>query len=153
MHRLLLPFAIAFLSSCAIQPVTLKKIDQFTTTKSGTGPAVSFNLVFHNPNAFAITISKVESKGTLNNLDIFDISIPANLRTTATNDFSIPVSASLKQFNLDQLLGTGLHLLFTNESVPINIKGKVKLKKFIFSKTYEFEFMEEIKKSELKKLF
>ena len=148
------PVLLLLFSSCiTIKPVEFRRTENFSVSGKGSAPGVSFGIVFHNPNSFGCTVSNLESEGSLNNRLFFTAGIDTKIRAAANSDIVFPVNAKLANMDLSQLLGTGLNLLLNNEAIPMQVKGKLKIRKFIFSKTYQFDYTERIDKAVLKKLF
>ncbi len=155
MKKLLLSaFICLLLNSCyTIKPIEFRRAENFSASKNNGSPKVSFGIVFHNPNSFGCTISTIESMGELNNQLIFNASIQNSVRAKGNSDFTFPVSADVAKMDWKQLLGSGINLLLNNEAVPMKVKGKITVKKFIFSKTFNFDYTERIDKTMLQKLF
>jgi len=144
----------AFATSCfTMKPVEYKRTENFSVTSNNNSPILNFGLVFHNPNAFGCTISNVESEGTLNNRLVFNAGVATKIRARKKSDFTFPVSAVLAKMDMGQLLGSGINLLLNDEAIPLKVKGKITVRKFIFSKTYEFDYTQSLDKALLKKLF
>jgi LEA14-like dessication related protein len=114
---------------------------------------VTFGIVFHNPNKFGCTISDIESEGSINSKLVFNAGVISKVKAKAGSDVTFPVTANLAKMELSQLLGTGLNLLLNDEAIPMQVKGKLKVRKFIFCKTYHFDYTQSIDKAWLRKLF
>src|SRR5688572_25691538 len=140
---IILAAAVLLLPSCfTIQPVEFRRTENFTVTSNNNSPMVSFGIVFHNPNGFGCTISDIESEGSLSGRLLFNAGVKTKLRVKARREASLPVTARLSKMDLGQMMGTGLNLLLNDEAIPMQVKGKVKVRKFIFSKTYHFDYTE-----------
>jgi hypothetical protein len=142
------------LSSCAaIKPVEFRRTENFSVTSNNNQPLVSFGIVFYNPNGFSCTVSDIQSEGWLGGRILFNAGMKSKVRAKKNSDFTFPVTAAPAQMDLGQLLGTGLNLLLNDEAIPMKVKGKIKVRKFIFSKTYDFDYTQSIDKALLRKLF
>ena len=145
---------IIFLSSClTLKPVEYKRTENFSVASNNNSPMLSFGIVFYNPNAFGCTITGIESEGSLNNRLVFNAGISTPLRVQRKREVAVPVTARLAQMDLNQLLSSGINLLFNDEKLPVKVTGKIKIRKFIFSRTYGFDYTQGIDKAVLKKLF
>jgi len=142
------------LSSCfSMKPVEFLRTENFSVTSNNNAPILNFAIVFHNPNAFGCTITSIESEGTVSNRLLFNAGIATKVRAKKKSDFSFPVTARLAKMDFNQLLGSGINLLLNNEAIPMQVKGEFRMKKFIFSKTYKFDYTQRIDKAQLMKLF
>jgi len=142
------------LSSClSLKPVEFMRTENFSVRDSNNTPLLSFGIVFHNPNSFGCTISDIESAGTFNDKLAFNAGIKTKVRAKGNSDFSFPVTARLAKMDFNQLLGAGLNLLLNDEAIPMQVKGKIKMKKWFFSRTYDFSYTQRIDKAILKKIF
>jgi LEA14-like dessication related protein len=146
--------AVMLLSSCfTIKPVEFKRTENFSVSSNNNSPMVTFGLVFYNPNKFGCTISDIESEGSINDRLVFNAGVNSKVRAKSRSDVTFPVTANLAKMELSQLLGTGLNLLLNDEAIPMKVKGKLKVRRFIFSKTYHFDYTQSIDKAWLRKLF
>ncbi|MEO8088198.1 MAG: LEA type 2 family protein [Bacteroidota bacterium] len=147
-------FSCIFFTSCiTMKPVEFRRTENFSVTGNNNAPLINFGIVFHNPNTFGCTISDIESEGSFNNQVAFNAGIKTKVRAKANSDFTFPVTARIAKLDFNQLLGAGLNLLLNNEAIPMKVKGKIKMKKWLFSRTYDFNYTQSIDKAELKKLF
>ena len=151
---IVLLLAGSLLSSCmTIKPVEFKGTENFSVSSNNNSPMVNFGIVFHNPNSFGCTVTDVESEGLLNDRLLFNAGLDTKVHAGANSDFIFPVTAKVAKMDFTQLLGTGLNLLLNDEVIPMKVKGSLKIRKFIFSKTYRFDYTQRIDKALLKKLF
>ncbi|CAN5465012.1 hypothetical protein BH11BAC1_BH11BAC1_20520 [soil metagenome] len=147
-------FSCIFLTSCfTLKPVEFRRTENFSVTTNNNQPLLNFAIVFHNPNAFGCTLSDIESEGSFNNKVAFNADVKTKVRAKSNSDFTFPVNARMAKMDFNQLLGAGLNLLLNDEAIPMKVKGKIKMKKWLFSKTYEFNYTQSIDKAELRKLF
>jgi len=146
--------AVLLFSSCfTIKPVEYKRTENFALSSNNNSPLVTFGIVFHNPNKFGCTISDIESEGSINSKLVFNAGVTTKVKAKASSDVTFPVTANLAKMELSQLLGTGLNLLLNDEAIPMKVKGTIKVRKFIFSKTYHFDYTQSIDKAWLMKMF
>ena len=114
---------------------------------------VTFGIVFYNPNNFGCTVSDIESEGSLKSRILFNAGVETKIKAKRKSEVSIPVTANLAKMDLSQLFDTGLNLLMNDEAIPMQVKGSVRVRKFLFSKTYHFDYTQRIDKAWLRKLF
>jgi len=146
--------ALFFFSSCfTIKPVEFRRTENFSVASNNNSPMVTFGIVFYNPNGFGCTISNIESEGSINSRLVFNAGIASKIKAKRKSEVAFPVTANLAKMDLGQLLGTGLNLLLNDEAIPMKVKGSVRVRKFIFSKTYHFDYTQSIDKAWLRKLF
>jgi LEA14-like dessication related protein len=155
MTRSIIAFIIlvAFSSCFTIKPVEFKRTENFALGSNNKSPLVTFGIVFFNPNKFGCTISDIESEGSINSRLVFNAGVDTKVKAKGRSEVSFPVTANLAKMELSQLLGTGLNLLLNDEAIPMQVKGKLKVRKFLFSKTYHFDYTQRIDKAWLMKIF
>ena len=142
------------LSSCfPLKPVEFRRTENFGLGSNNNSPLMTFGIVFYNPNKFGCTISGIESEGSINNRLVFNAGVTTKVKAKARSEVTFPVTANLARMDLSQLLGSGLNLLLNDEAIPMKVKGKIRVKKFIFSKTYYFDYTQSIDKAWLRKIF
>ncbi len=142
------------LSSClSIKPIEFKRTENFFVSSNNKSPVVNFMIVFYNPNSFGCSISYIESEGTLKDQLVFVAEMKTRTRAKSKTEFFIPVNAYIGNMDIGQLLGAGLNLLLNDEAIPMEVKGKIRMRKYFFTKTYYFDFNQAIDKSQIKKLF
>jgi hypothetical protein len=141
-------------SSCfTIKPVEFRKTENFSVTRNNNSPLVTFGIVFYNPNGFGCTISDIKSEGSLKGRLLFNAGLSTRIKAKRKSEVSLPVTANIAKMDPGQLLGTGLNLLLNDEAIPMQVKGSVKVRKFLFTKTYDFDYTQSIDKAWLRKLF
>lgn len=154
MIRLLLAVILLACSSCfTMKPVEFRRTENFGLGSNNKSPMVTFGIVFYNPNGFGCTVSDIESEGSINSRLVFNAGVTSKVKAKRKSEVSFPVTANLAKMELSQLLGTGLNLLLNDEAIPMQVKGKLKVRKFLFSKTYHFDYTQRIDKAWLMKLF
>ena len=155
--RVLLFFAGAcclFFPSCiTMKPVEFVRTENFSVSGNNNSPMVSFGIVLHNPNAFGCTITGIESEGMFNGRLLFNGGIQNKIKVKRKSDATFPVTAQLAKMDLMQLLGTGINLLLNDEAIPMKVSGQIRVRKFIFTRTYHFDYTQSIDKALLRKLF
>ena len=142
-----------FTSCVSMKPVEFMRTENFSVTGDNKKRLVQFDLVFHNPNGFGCTVDRITSDGWISNRQLFSAGVNGKVRAKSRRDFSVPVTASPANMDFGQLLETGLQLLLKDEKIPFKVSGTIRMKKFIFRKTYHFDYTQGIDKAQLKKLF
>ena len=148
-------FILLFLfSSCfTLQPVEFKKADNITTQKTDSDFLVTMDLSMYNPNSYGIRLSDLATSITIDDQPLGIASSSQQIKLARKSDFILPVNAKASLADLLNLSGIGLNLLLGNKTATATIKGKMTLKKFIFTKKIEFEYKQKIDNNILKSLF
>lgn len=156
MKKLLAAIALAslLLSSCiSLRPVELKRVENLSIVGGNDSLKLTISLAFFNPNRFGCTITDITSEGAIRNRPLFQTGISKNIRAKSKSDFTIPVTAYVMNKDLGKLLSVGISLLVNDETVPMNINGKLKIKKWFLYRSFQFNSNQTIDKAQLRKLF
>ncbi len=154
MRLILFVICCGFLSSCiTMKPVEFKSAEKFVVSKVNNSYDINFSMLFFNPNSFGCTITSLEAIGIRDKQLFFNTDMKTKLRISRKSNFDIPVNATLTKMDLNNLLGTGISLFLNNENSVIEVKGKIRMRKFLFARTYKFYFTQTIDKDRLLKLF
>lgn len=125
-------FVLLFSSCYTIEPVTVKRLDDFQVKTLSTRPAINFNAVLYNPNAFGITLRSFACDVKMGGKQVSRIETSHKVRISSNADISIPLEASpdLKDISGMILGGTS----FTDWKA----EGNLVVSKFIFRKKIPF---------------
>lgn len=153
--QFLLAGILSFLliSCITIKPIEFRRAENFSVSSNNNSPLLNFSLVFYNPNAFGCSITDIYSEGALKDQQVFNAGMNTGIKVISKSNFSIPVTARMAKMDLGQLLGAGLNLLLNDEAIQMKVKGKIKVRKWFISKSYDFDYTQAIDKAQLKKLF
>ncbi len=129
----LILFAACSFSSCAVQPVAIRQLENFALENVFTRPEVSFELVIHNPNRVGVTITGVETHVELGGTRIAGIALDRQTRVPANSEIRIPLRAE-PDFSAVK------NLLLKKGKLPREgiTRGELRVRKFIFSKRIPF---------------
>jgi LEA14-like dessication related protein len=142
------------ISSCiTIKPIEFRRAENFSVSSNNNSPLLNFGLVFYNPNGFGCSITSIQSEGELKDQQVFTAGINTGIKVKGKSDFSIPVTARMAKMDFGQLLGAGLNLLLNDEAMRMKVRGKIKIRKWFISRSYNFDYTQAIDKAQLKKLF
>ncbi len=120
-------------SSCTIQPVAVKRIDNFRTGGGIGNPSVNFDVIVSNPNAFGLRLCELESSVILGNEVVSKVTVEKNIPVKAGSDVLIPLSVTPTVNNIAAMILSG------SGSKDYRVKGNITVGKFIFRKKFPFE--------------
>ncbi len=127
-----LTFVFLFTSCYTIEPVAVKRLDDFQVKTLSTKPSINFNAVLYNPNAFGLTLRSFTCDVKMGGKQISRIETSRRVRIASNADVSIPLEASpdLKDVAGMILGGTS----FTDWKA----EGNLVVSKFIFRRKIPF---------------
>jgi LEA14-like dessication related protein len=142
-----------FFTSCApIKPIEYKYVDNFSISEMSLNPEVKVDVHLNNPNSVGAKIKEIKIDVYVNNVELSSVCIDGNKCVRAKGDFIIPVAARVSFIDIAKLLPNGIGSFFGDKEIPVNIKGSVTIKKFIFSKTFTIDYSEKLTKDKIKML-
>lgn len=133
LNLIVIAICIFLFSSCyTIEPVVVKRLDDFQAKTLSTKPSVNFKAVLYNPNAFGITLRAFTCDVKMGGKQISRIETSRKVRIGSNADVSIPLEATpdLKDVAGMILGGTG----FTDWKA----EGNLVVSKFLFRKKIPF---------------
>ena len=144
-----LSLAFVLLESCApLKPLEFKSVSDLKIEKLTSSPDLSLNLNLHNPNSFGCTLRDFEFNFLLSETQLASIDLKNN-RLPANSDFTLPVSTVTSYDELIKFLPSGISSFNSGKEIPVTLTGKLTLKKFLFRKTFPFEFHSSINTKEI----
>ena len=142
---------VAALSSCApIKPIEFKTIDNFTVSRTGLTPELRADVHLFNPNKTAARIQSMTIDVFVNDTKLTSVCMDSKSCVRAVGDFIVPVLAQPSLVDIIKIIPKGLSFLKDNKEIPVNIKGDVVIKKFLFKKHYTFDYTEKLTKDKIK---
>ncbi len=136
MKLLTIAISLAFVflySSCyTIEPVIVKRLDDFQIKTLSTKPSVNFNAVLYNPNAFGITLRTFTCDVKMGGKLISRIETSRKVRIGPDADVAIPLEASP---NLTDVAGM---ILGGTSFTDWKAEGNLVVSKFIFRRKIPF---------------
>lgn len=125
-------FVFLFASCYTIQPVTVKRLDDFQVKTLSTKPSINFNAVLYNPNAFGITLRSFTCDLKMGGKPVSRIETSRKVRISSNADVAIPLEASPDLKDVAGMILGGAS--FTDW----NAQGSLIVSKFIFRRKIPF---------------
>ncbi|MFI5134800.1 MAG: LEA type 2 family protein [Chitinophagales bacterium] len=131
-------------SACApLKPVEFRSVSDLKIENPLVAPQVTANFNFFNPNSVGCTIKDFRldvslSESQLATLSLHKKKIPAN------SNFVLPLSSSIPYSELIKFIPLGVNSFQSGKDIPVDVKGNIKLKKFLFVKKFQLEFHDKI---------
>ncbi|MEI6817241.1 MAG: LEA type 2 family protein [Bacteroidota bacterium] len=138
--------SVAMISCAPMKPIEYKSVDNFTVTMKGLAPEIRADVHLRNPNSMGARIAAMTIDVFIDGTKLSSVCMDTTC-VRAVGDFTIPVVAQTNLVDLAKIIPTGLNAFLGKKSkheLPVDIKGNVTVKKFLFSKHFEFEFKEKI---------
>jgi LEA14-like dessication related protein len=88
------------------------------------------NLLYHNPNLVGATVTRSETKVTVNHIEVGEVIQDQSIEVSSKSDFTLPVTISFppkKIFKNKGLLKSALQIL-SNEKANVHYKGSLTIK-------------------------
>lgn len=149
MFRWVLLLLLGIQVSCApLRPLEFQSVKELKVENALLAPKVSASLHFFNPNSVGCTVKKFDLDVFINAGRVTSVAV-GRQRLPANSEFSVPLSATVPYSELLKLLAPGLSSFQEGKKIPLELKGSVTLKKFLFSKTYPVHYTEQINLKEL----
>jgi LEA14-like dessication related protein len=138
------------LTSCApIRPIEFRSISDFKITNLTSAPEVSVNLNLYNPNSIGGKVKEFDLEFFLSDAQIATIQLK-NVRVGSRREFTLPLSTNASYDQIIKFLPSGLSSFLNGKDIPVNLTGKVTMKKFLFKKTFPFQFHDSINTKNIK---
>lgn len=139
---------IVFLSSCKIQPITVKKVgDVKVKDYSMSGVTVEIKLIVNNPNALGLTLYKSDLNIKLNNTDLGQAKLDKKIKIKrkSEKEYSIVLSSDFSKLGTATLLSMGQLFVTGKMGNPtIAVNGEVKAGNLFYKKRFPVEIKEKI---------
>ena len=137
---LLLVILQVLTTSCfLLKPVTVKSISNFKTVTSGPTPEFRFDMSIYNPNKFSVVIKNIDVGIYMDTLPVSKTILLQETEITRRESSFVTVAMLAGPARLEDIFKAGISgLLSGNLQQRFQVKGEIKIKKFIFSKNYRF---------------
>jgi LEA14-like dessication related protein len=123
---------ILFSSCSTIEPVTVKRLDDFQVKAVSSRPGVNFKAIIFNPNSFGLTLRSLNLSTAIGGKNISHLEVLKKTRIKPNSEIAIPVEVYP---DLKELSG----LLLSGSSVSEwSAEGNLVVSKFIFRKKIPF---------------
>lgn len=133
-------------SSCKIQDLEYKRIENLKFSLNNSAPEVKFDIICFNPNTVGCRVKDM-SCHVINNNDTIAYAFSNNrLRINPNIEVKIPVTSYVSPTSILKL---GSKSLFGGTDIPIQLSGVITIEKFIFKKKYRYNVNEKINSRQL----
>lgn len=133
------------LSGCEFKDLTLNRVESFELDEvSKKGMEATISLVITNPNSYAINVTDANFDLFSNGSKVGDAVLKKSFKIKANSTETYPVQL---KGSLGNLLASGVSSIISalqGKSPEVNIKGDLKARAFIFSKTIPVDFKTKI---------
>ncbi len=136
--KIIVVLSLFFLFSC-VKPIHIGKIESVKLNSlSGSSLNIDVKMPIQNPNFFKIKVLEANLNLTFNSTVLGGFNFPEPIILSAASDKSYSIPIEFKR--IDMLTGImGLASVFTEKQAKVKIKGTVKARAFIFTKTYKVD--------------
>jgi len=133
-----------FITACApLKPVEFRSVTDLKVENPLASPKITANLNFYNPNTVGCTAKDFKVDLSLGDSKLTTLSFQKK-KISAKGIFSLPLSASVSYSELIKFIPVGVSSFQSGKDVPVELKGEIKLKKFLFAKKFQLEFHDKI---------
>lgn len=144
-------FFISVLTSCKISDeLEYKGFNNFKFTGDVNNPSLGVDVTLYNPNPIGIKLKEMDLTVHINNSEIGNIGIEDPVKLKSRQNFTLPIMMETSLEKLKPLTQPGLQSLLFDKPLAVEITGNITLRKFIFKKTYDFNYKDEIDVSDIK---
>ncbi len=136
---------MAALTSCKISDeLQYKGFDNFKIAGDMKNPSVGVDVTLYNPNPIGVKIKEMNLSVDVNNSKIGTIGIADPVKLKSRQNFTLPVLMETSLDQLQTLTKPGLESLLFEKPLAVEISGTITLRKFIFKKTYDFNYTDQL---------
>ena len=151
---LILSGCLLMLNSCfSGKAIEYQKIKGLHPEKIGKESVLLMDVEFYNPNSWGCTLTSMTSEIRFDNrlLGSCELTKPVLLQPKHSQIW--PCKLNVTTIELIKSLPAGLEIILGDKKVNANIKGNIRIKKWIFSKNYKFDVNQQIDGQWLKNLY
>lgn len=142
-----MPRCIFFLITCLFSSCITLQAPQFksisklqpATLLSG-NPRLDFNIQMYNPNTVSIALTDFNVDVKYGTLSLASLHLDTVQQVQVQSDFNVPLTFTPSSEQINNILQSGLGMLSSGSNSKLNGTGSVRVRKFIFSKTFRFSF-------------
>jgi LEA14-like dessication related protein len=152
-------FAIAFtlsllmLTSCTTtKPLEYGGYENLRISNVSTDPTVNVDVKLYNPNPVGLNIKAVSMMLEVDDKNIGNIDLDQSVKIKSKQEFTLPFTFSSTLPQVATLSTPALKNFFTGGEVPLKLSGTFTLQKFfLFKRTYDFEYKDNLRMKEIRK--
>ncbi len=133
---------LALLNSCiTLQAPQVKGVSNLQTSGLLTGnPHLNFDIQLYNPNAISLALTDFNVNVRYGNLSLASLHLDTLQDVAAQSDFTVPLSFQPSKEQINNILQSGLGMINQGNQAKVNGTGSIRIRKFIFGKTFNFSF-------------
>lgn len=135
-------------SCSSIQPLKPRALTDLTL-RNGISPRVEAELRMHNPNRIGATLLPSQLEFRLEGVTLGSIHLERS-RLAARSDFSIPLHAEVTYADLVSSVPAVAVSLLTDRRLTVEVRGQVRLRKFIFTRRYDLQLRQDLRLRDLR---
>ncbi|MBC8047479.1 MAG: LEA type 2 family protein [Fimbriimonadaceae bacterium] len=141
---------IIFSSCTSLQPLRYNGYENFKIEDAQTEPKINVDLKLHNPNVVGATLKKMNLSITIGDKIVGQAGIDDKVRMKKKSDFTLPIQVATSFTQLGNIVKPGLDAFLNDKEIPFHVQGEFTITKFwIFKKTFEFDFADDVRLKEL----
>lgn len=142
---------IAVLSSCKISDeLQYKGFNNFKLSGDTKNPSVGVDVTLYNPNPIGVKIKTMNLTVDVNHSQLGTIGLDDPVKLKSKQNFTLPIMMETSMDQLQTLTKPGLQSLLFDKPLAFEISGTITLRKFIFKKTYDFNYADELNVKDIK---
>ncbi len=146
-------FSLLMLTSCTItKPLEYGGYENLRIANVSTDPTVNVDVKLYNPNPVGVKIKAVSMMLEVDDNNIGNIDLDESVKIKSNQEFTLPFTFSSTLPQLGTLVTPALKNFFTGGEIPLKLSGTFTLQKFfLFKKTYDFEYKDNLRMKEIRK--
>jgi LEA14-like dessication related protein len=142
---------IAVLSSCKISDeLQYKGFNNFKVSGNMENPSIGVDVTLYNPNPIGVKIKTMNLTVDVNHSQLGTIGLDDPVKLKSKQNFTLPIMMETSMEQLQTLTKPGLQSLLFDKPLAVEISGTITLRKFIFKKTYDFNYADELNVKDIK---
>jgi LEA14-like dessication related protein len=131
-------------TACApLKPVEFRSVTNLKVENALLAPHVTADLNFFNPNSVGATIKDFQIDVALSQTPLTTVSFQKQ-KLPSNSEFSLPLNTSISYTQLIKFIPLGLSSFQSGKDIPVDLKGNITIKKFLYKKTFPFEYHDKI---------
>jgi hypothetical protein len=120
------------------------KVEKIRIDASKEIPQTSFAVLLNNPNAFGLKLRSAEAKFQILGKSLGKAKLDQSFYISAGKENSIPFVLNFDKDDLNNLASSALGILLGTTSNNLNVRGFIKVRKFLWYKKLEFDLNQKI---------
>ncbi len=151
--NLLFLVILSLFSSCiSYKSVEFVKVEKVNLNLSSVPSKSGFEILIRNPNSSGLRLRGAEANFQLLEKSLGNASLAQSIYIPANSESSIPFILNFDTENLNDMIPSGLDILFGNSSRELRVRGFIRLRKHLWYKKLDFDLKQKIDLDLLKSL-